>query len=60
MKRFREEFKTVVFGLQNDPIYTTLGIIGKKLEKNFLNFENVLGILNIYQKSEESNLPILL
>lgn len=60
MKRFREEFKTVVFGLQNDPIYTTLGIIGIFLEKNFLNFENVLGILNIYQKSEESNLPILL
>ena len=60
MKRFREEFKTVVFGLQNDPIYTTLGIIGIFLKKNFLNFENVLGILNIYQKSEESNLPILL
>lgn len=60
MKRFREEFKTVVFGLQNDPIYTTLGIIGIFLEKNFLNFENVLGILNIYQKSEESNLLILL
>lgn len=60
MKRFREEFKTVVFGLQNEPIYTTLGIIGIFLEKNFLNFENVLGILNIYQKSEESNLPILL
>ena len=60
MKRFREEFKTVVFGLQNDPIYTTLGIMGIFLEKNFLNSENVLGILNIYQKSEESNLPILL